>query len=87
MVTKLQEDLQGQKEEHKLNWRMFCQQSSEQEQLLAEKEKDIEELRCKLPCRSSLSLSHPDSDSDESTVSSCSSMCGLMLQIPIRRMW
>lgn len=83
MVTKLQEDLQGQKEEHKLNWRMFYQQSCEQEQLLAEKEMEIEQLKCKLACRSS--LSHHDSDSDDSTVSSCSSMCGLMLQEPKKK--
>ena len=81
MVTELQEDLQEQKEEHKLHSRMFRQKTSEQEQILAEK--DIEEFKCKLACSSS--PSQHDSDSNDSTVSSCSSKHGPTLQEPIRR--
>ena len=66
-VKKLKNDLQKQKEKSKQQWQMSCHQAAEQEELLAEKDREIEELKNKLASSSRGSPtppSHSDLDDD-----------------------
>ena len=66
-VKKLKNDLQKQKEKSKQQWQMSCHQAAEQEELLAEKDREIEELKKKLASSSRGSPtppSHSDLDDD-----------------------
>ena len=62
-LKKLKCDLQKQKEKYKQRWKMSCQQAAEQEERLAEKDREVEELKKKLASSSRGSLT-PSSHSD-----------------------
>ena len=65
-VKKLKDDLQKQKEKYKRQWQMSCHQAAEQEELLSEKDREIEELKKKLTSSSRGSPTPPSySDLDD----------------------
>ena len=64
-VKKLKSDLQKEREKSKQRWRMTCQQATEQEELLAERDREIEELKRRLAGSRAPFTPPSHSDSDE----------------------
>ena len=86
-VKKLKSDLQKEKEKSKQHWRMTCQQAAEQEEFLAEKDREIEELKRRLAgSRAPFTPpSHSDSDEGSPSVPPGETPTLMLLEPPRRR--